>query len=160
MRTKLFLIACAAIIICATSCKEEKSKGRIEDAFMEYVKTDFDDPDDFVEITKIGEPDTLGFDAIRKVADFVEKYKYMLSEDEMKDAENAYNTLYSDTTYILITYPIKVRQRTKEGLVVRDYWVIDDNGKKIWAQDHELKNEEAPEFMRVILEYSKKILGK
>ena len=160
MRTKLFLISCAVIIICATSCKEEKSKGRIEDAFMEYVKTDFDDPDNFVEITKIGEPDTLGFDAIREVADFVNKYKYMLSEKEINDAEDAYNTLYSDTTYNLITYPIKVRQKAKDGLIVRDYWVIDDNGKKIWAQDHELKKGEAPEFMEVILECSKKILGK
>ena len=157
MKTKAILLVIAALIMSACELPKEN---KVERIFREYVRTDFDNPSDFIEITKIGEPDTLGFKRIRILADFVEEYKYMLSEDEMKDAENAYNTLYSDTTYNLITYPIKVRQRTKEGLVVRDYWVIDDNGNKIWAQGHELRNEEAPEFMRVILEYSKKILGK
>lgn len=150
------------MLILAVACetKENKKENRIRKAFMEYVQTDFNDPTDFVEITKIGEPDTIGLNTIRKVADFMEKYKLLLPEEDVEEAEKAYKMLYSDTTYYIISYPIKVRQKAKDGLIVRDYWIIDENGERIWAQDHELRNEEAPEFMRVILECSKKILGK
>lgn len=157
MRTKLFLIACAAIVICTTSCKEEKSKGRIEDAFMEYVKTDFDDPDDFVEITKIGEPDTvINYKKLKYFSDFVQQFGESLPEIMRDKANKARQTLLSDTAYRILSYPIKVRQKSKDGLVVREYWVIDENGK-MWAQDHVHMIDELPEFARTIYEASVEI---
>lgn len=156
MRTKSFLFAVAAMII--SGCNN--TENRVEKTFMEYVRTDFGDPDDFVEITKIGGPDTIvDYNKLKYFSDFVQTFDHKLKHSTRMDANKARQTLLSDTTYRILSYPIKVRQRVKDELVVREYWVIDENGK-MWAQDHVHMMDELPEFVQAIYDASVEITGK
>ena len=161
MRTKLFLIACAAIIICATSCKEEKSKGRIEDAFMEYVKTDFGNPSDFIEITKFDKKDTISnewvmgylnkLDSLTISNEWVMGYlnkldslEWALSEKQKKQLAWLKHKNSENNTFI-VQHKIKVRVKSgKDNREVIDYYVIEKNGEYT-VQDHELRGDEMPD---------------
>lgn len=158
MKTKAFLFAVAAMVI--TSCSSFPTKeSMIERTFREYVRTDFGNPDDFVEITKIEEPDTIiEYNKLKFFSDFVKRFDYRLKHSTREAANKARQTLLSDTTYRILSYPIKVRQRVKDELVVRGYWVIDENGK-MWAQDHVHMMDELPEFVQAIYDASVEITG-
>ena len=144
MRTKLFLIACAAIVICATSCKEEKSKGRIEDAFMEYVKTDFGNPSDFIEITKFDKKDTISNEWVMGYLNKLDSLEWALSEKQKKQLAWLKHKNSENNTFI-VQHKIKVRVKSgKDNREVIDYYVIEKNGEYT-VQDHELRGDEMPD---------------
>lgn len=159
MKVKTFVVATIAIVLSGCGGSKPSTTERIEKAFKDYVKTDFGNPDYFLGITHIGEPDTIvDCNKLKYFSDFVQTFDYKLKHSTRMDANKARQTLLSDTAYRILSYPIKVRQKSKEGLVVREYWVIDENGK-MWAQDHEHTLDELPEFVRVIYEASVEITG-
>lgn len=156
MKKKILPLLALPIILSACNTSENK----VEHAFREYVQTDFDDPSSFVKITKIGEPDTvINYKKLKYFSDFVQQFGESLPGSMRDKANKARQTLLSDTAYRILSYPIKVRQKSKEGLVVREYWVIDENGK-MWAQDHVHMLDELPEFARTIYDASVEITGK
>ena len=144
MRTKLFLIACAAIVICTTSCKEEKSKGRIEDAFMEYVKTDFGNTSDFIEITKFDKKDTISNEWVMGYLNKLDSLEWALSEKQKKQLAWLKHKNSENNTFI-VQHKIKVRVKSgKDNREVIDYYVIEKNGEYT-VQDHELRGDEMPD---------------
>lgn len=150
MRTKAFAIAVAVLILSACG-NQQKYESEIEKTFKEYVKTDFGNPKDFVEITNIGKPDTLDFSKIKPMIYLIERNGFLLPRARQEKAKKAIREIYSDTTYQLIAYPVKVRQKSENGLVVKKYYVIDQKGEK-WVQTNKLMTFRVPEYVYVITE--------
>lgn len=64
---KITIIAICTIAAIIISCKNQSSEDKIKVAFKEYVKTDFGDPANFLEITNILVVDTFSTANIKKL---------------------------------------------------------------------------------------------
>lgn len=142
MKTKTILFVIAALIMSACT---KTSEDRVTEAFKEYVKTDFGNPSDFIEITKIDNADTINVELALELSTTVDSIKHLFPEDIQHRYEYRREKLIEDNPCVIV-HPIKVRmwECGHEDKVIREYWVIECNGQTI-VQDHALKIDEMPD---------------
>lgn len=153
---KLFIYA--MLLFALASCKEQTrtKEDVIKDTFKEYVKTDFDDPSDFIEVTKVEVVDTLNAnDAKAIIVSLAGIQNVMAPQDIIKLADYA-EKFERDYTNI-ISYRVKVRIKRGENKAVMNYYVI-DNGKEMKVQDHELGKYEVPELYINFFKFAEKVV--
>ena len=116
----------AALIMSA--CDRTK-EDKVTEAFKEYVKTDFSDPDDFIEITKIDNTDTLNVERALELSTTLDSIKHLFPDNIREKYEYRRKKLIEDDPCVIV-HPIKVRTRGEgESKVIREYWVIEDKGQ-------------------------------
>ena len=145
MRTKLFLIACVAIVICITSCNEGKSSNKIEAALMEYVETEFDDQDNFIEITKFEKPDTFCADQLLELAEIADTYKDCFSKYTQAEYKLRREKLIKEQPFFII-HQIKARVKVdKDEKRIQEFYVLEEKDGTLKVYDHDPEVEEVNE---------------
>lgn len=152
---KLFILA--MMLFTLSSCHKQTKEDVIKDTFKEYVKTDFDDPSDFIEVTKVEVVDTLNkYDAISLIRS-LDDIKIILTTDEINQLSEYMDKFTKDKTSI-ITYLVKARVKRFGSKEVMNYYVIDD-GKDMKVQDHELGKDEVPELYMDFFKFAEKVVN-
>lgn len=124
MKKILIILALAMTIV---SCQPNDNK-EIRKAFKEYVRTDFDNPKDFIEITKIEIEDTICKEKMIKMAAGIEKGATLLNYKSVaEDARDYINKFNNDDTFIVL-YKLKVRIKGNEESYIKEYYAIDNKG--------------------------------
>lgn len=137
---KLFLSAFAVFAL--MSCAEKTAEDYVKDEFMNYVRTDFDNPSEFESITSIEPFDTLCSKDALDVIGRIETLKDILLDSQKEKLDNIKTRLEKDKTFTII-YELKVRLDKNGRKKVVSYYAIDD-GFIITIQDHELQINETP----------------
>lgn len=142
MRTKAFLLVVIAALIMSACTKTSEDK--VTEAFKEYVKTDFGNPDDFIEITKFDKKDTISNEWVMGYLNKLDSLDWALSEKQKKQLAWLKHKNSENNTFI-VQHKIKVRVKSgKDGYDVVNYYVIEKNGEYS-VQDHELRGDEMPD---------------
>lgn len=153
---KLFIYT---MMLFAFSSCVEKTKTKddvIKEAFETYVKTDFDDPDDFIEVTKIYAIDTLNAIDLKELIEGMVKIQDILTPREIINLADFAEKLDKDTTCI-ITHVLNVRIKQNGNKSLVNYYVV-ENGNELKVQDHKLNKEELPELYREFLKFTEKVV--
>lgn len=134
MRTYFYYAALATmgLSFMFNSCKsnkQEKQLERYDDAFMKYVRTDFDDPNDFLSITEIEVKDTLKpEDGLQTLEKMEELFRLIRPSkiDEIERIRDGFNHEVG-----LVNFRLKARVRVGENKRVFVYYGLEDlkNGK-------------------------------
>lgn len=141
MKTKTILLVIAALIMSACA---KTSEDKVTEAFKEYVKTDFGNPSDFIEITKFDKKDTISNEWVMGYLNKLDSLDWALSEKQKKQLAWLKHKNSENNTFI-VQHKIKVRVKSGEdSQEVRDYYVIEKNGEYS-VQDHELRGDEMPD---------------
>lgn len=141
MKTKAILLVIAALIMSAC---EKTSENKVTEAFKEYVKTDFGNPSDFIEITKFDKKDTISNEWVMGYLNKLDSLEWALSEKQKQQLAWLKHKNSENNTFI-VQHKIKVRVKSgKESQEVRDFYVIEKNGEYT-VQDHELRGDEMPD---------------
>lgn len=141
MKTKAILLVIAALIMSACA---KTSEDKVTEAFKEYVKTDFGNPSDFIEITKFDKKDTISNEWVMGYLNKLDSLDWALSEKQKKQLAWLKHKNSENNTFI-VQHKIKVRVKSgKDSQEVRDYYVIEKNGGYS-VQDHELRGDEMPD---------------
>lgn len=142
---KKIILTLGILLGLATSCQQSKHSV-LKDVFMDYVQTDFGDPEEFEQITSIEPYDTLThkmpLDALKK-CEIVYEY---LSDDLKKEMDSCKERLEKDKTNI-VTYKVKVRIERFGRKSIQEYFILDD-GLNYKVQDHEMRAAEAPQVYK------------
>lgn len=147
MKTKAILLVIAALIMSAC---EKTSENKVTEAFKEYVKTDFGNPSDFIEITKFDKKDTISSENMKEYISNLDTISWALSKRQLAEAELLKRKLDEDSIFF-VQHEVKARIMTgKDSKEVRSYYVIEMNGK-FTVQDHAMTNEEAPKVFYDVL---------
>lgn len=147
---KVFILAMAVFVL--SSCKEKTKEYYIEEAFKNYVYTDFGDPDEFLEVTSIVPIDTVNRKTVLEMIDKFKEISFILPEYDKERFEDFENKFKKDNTE-LITYELKVRIESNGRKSVKVYYVI-DNGTEYKVQDHKMLIDEMPELYKEFCQYS------
>lgn len=101
------ILLLAILVISFVSCEDNSPKGKIEKAFREYVKKNFDDPNGIKEVTSIDVVDTIN------IHDFISDIGKLIMICEKKDSlcEATYNMIMDATKGV---NSIKSNYRVKE----------------------------------------------
>lgn len=152
---KKFFIIIVSIIVCY-SCKEKTQHDYIIDAFEDYVKTDFGDPKEYIEVTSVEVKDTIKKDINLEIISKIEPLKEHLSAYKQLKLDEFKRRFNEDKTFI-VTHELKVRIERNGRKSVVTYYVIDDclNYK---VQDHTMLTKEAPELYREFIEFVENLL--
>lgn len=149
MRTKTILLVFAAMTIAMAACNGS-SDDKVVKAFKEYVKTDFGNPEYFIEITQIGTKDTISSENMKEYLSNLDTISWALSKRQLAEAELLKRKLDEDSIFF-VQHEVKARIMTgKDSKEVRSYYVIEMNGK-FTVQDHAMTNDEAPEIFYDVL---------
>lgn len=141
MKTKAILLVIAALIMSACA---KTSEDKVTEAFKEYVKTDFGNPSDFIEITKFDKKDTISNEWVMGYLNKLDSLEWALSEKQKKQLAWLKHKNSENNTFI-VQHKIKVRVKSgKDSQKVVDYYVIEKNGEYS-VQDHELRGDEMPD---------------
>ena len=141
MKTKAILLVIAALIMSAC---EKTSENKVTEAFKEYVKTDFGNPSDFIEITKFDKKDTISNEWVMGYLNKLDSLEWALNDNQKKQLAWLKHKNSENNTFI-VQHKIKVRVKSgKESQEVRDFYVIEKNGEYT-VQDHELRGDEMPD---------------
>ena len=147
MKAKTILLVIAALIMSACT---KTSEDRVTEAFKEYVKTDFGNPSDFIEITKFDKKDTISSENMKEYLSNLDTISWALSKRQLAEAEQLKRKLDEDSIFF-VQHEVKARIMTgKDIKEVRSYYVIEMNGK-FTVQDHAMTNEEAPKVFYDVL---------
>lgn len=162
MRRFSFVIIAALILtVIFVSCQRQLTQEeKVKKAFTEYVETDFGDPSTFVSVTKVEPSDSINAKSILTMLDSMGVFKVIMTDKQLKQYDEYYNKLKSDTNYIK-TYKVNVRVRLgkdKKELGMRDFYYVDENGK-VRIQDHVLQMDEIPELYQDAYKYIEGILN-
>lgn len=153
---KLFIYAMMLFALASCKGQTRTKEDVIKDTFKEYVKTDFDDPSDFIEVTKVEVIDTLNAnDANDIIASLVGIQKVLTTHELITLAD--YAKKFERDSINIISYRVKVRIKRGENKVVVNYYVI-DNGKEMKVQDHELGKDEVPELYINFFKFAEKVV--
>lgn len=152
---KIFIYA--VMLFALASCKERTKEDIIKDTFKEYVKTDFDDPSDFIEVTKVEVVDTLNANDAKSLIVSLTGIQDILTPKEIITLADYAEKFDKDTTNI-ISYRVKARVKRSGGKEVANYYVI-DNGKEMKVQDHELGKDEVPELYINFFKFAEKVVN-
>lgn len=155
MKTRI-IIALMAMAVSFTACQQTKDD-KIRTAFKEYVKTDFDDPRDFMEVTKVEVVDTLNSMDAKEIIVSLAGIQEILTPKEIIDLADYAEMFDKDKTSI-ITYRVKVRIERDGNKAVVNYYVIDD-GKEMKVQDHELRKDEVPELYLDFFKFAERVVS-
>ena len=132
------------------SACEKTSENKVTEAFKEYVKTDFGNPSDFIEITKFDKKDTISSENMKEYISNLDTISWALSKRQLAEAELLKRKLDEDSIFF-VQHEVKARIMTgKDSKEVRSYYVIEMNGK-FTVQDHAMTNEEAPKVFYDVL---------
>lgn len=151
---KIFIYA--MMLFALASCKGQTKEDVIKDTFKEYVKTDFDDPNDFIEVTKVEVVDTLNAKDAKAIIVSLTGIQNVLTPQEIIKLADYAEKFENDTTNI-ISYRVKARIKRGENKAVVNYYVI-DNGKEMKVQDHELGKYEVPELYINFFKFAEKVV--
>lgn len=147
---KLFILVLA--LIAMASCREKTREDFVKDEFKEYVKTDFDDPADFEEITSVEPIDTVDSKEMLEMIDKFKEISYILPDYDNQRFNDFEEKFKKDKT-VIITYELKVRVKKAGRKSVKVYYVIDD-GSEMKVQDHQMLIDEMPELYKEFCQYS------
>lgn len=140
MKAKAILLVIAAMIMSAC---EKTSENKVTEAFKEYVKTDFGNPSDFIEITKFDKKDTISNEWVMGYLNKLDSLEWALNDNQKKQLAWLKHKNSENNTFI-VQHKIKVRVKSgKDRQEVRDFYVIEKNGEYT-VQDHELRGDEMP----------------
>ena len=153
---KIFIYA--VMLFALASCKEQPrtKEDVIKDTFKEYVKTDFDDPNDFIEVTKVEVIDTLNANDAKSLIVSLTGIQDILTPKEIITLAD-YAEKFDKDTINIISYRVKARVKRFGGKEVANYYVI-DNGKEMKVQDHELGKDEVPELYINFFKFAEKVV--
>lgn len=151
-----YVLAIMIALMLFTSCKEKTKEDYVKEAFEEYVKTDFDDPNDFLEVTKIEAVDTLNKEDVSKVLETLTNIRTALSEKESAELDTYIEKFKKDSTNI-VTYLVKIRVKRSQSKRIEEYYVIDNNDE-MKVQDHLMDMYEVPEPYRGFFSYARQVL--
>ncbi len=151
MKAKVILFVITAMIMAACS---KTSEDKVTEVFKEYVKTDFGNPDDFIEITKIEKPDTIDVDRALSLTTGIDSILWVFPEKEQKNYEYRKQQLIEDNPCVVI-YKLNVRIAVGDDKVMRNYWVVEQDGE-MKVQDEEPTIDQMPysfaEFSKTLSE--------
>lgn len=134
MRTYFYYAALATmgLSFMFNSCKsnkQEKQLERYDDAFMKYVRTDFDDPYDFLSITEIEVKDTLKPEDGLQTLEKMEELFRLIRPSKIDEIERIRDGMNQEVG--LVYFSVKARIRVGENKRVFVYYGLEDlkNGK-------------------------------
>lgn len=153
---QILTIAVALVLFSSCVEKTKTKEDSIKEAFENYVQTDFDDPDDFIEVTKIYAIDTIKAMDLKELIAGMVKIQDILTPREIINLADFAEKLDKDTTCI-ITHVLNVRIKQNGNKSLVNYYVI-ENGNELKVQDHKLKKEELPELYREFLKFTEKVV--
>lgn len=151
------LISSFIIVLFLTSCSKKTTNDFINEAFVNYVKTDFGDPSEFKEITSINPIDTINNNVMLNVINDLGKIEFLFSEKQI-DEISEYKCKFSNDETFIVVYEIKVRINKYGRKSIKKYYCIDD-GVNYKIQDHQLQMDELPELYKDFYEYSYGLLN-
>ena len=140
------LLTFVLLVVLFASCKEKTNIDYVKEEFMNYVKTDFDDPSEFEEITSIEVTDTISNKLVLGTIKNMEEVSILLGKSNVEKLAEYKREFEADETCI-ITYEVKVRIKRNGRKSVLTYYVIDD-GLNYKVQDHKLRLEESPKLYK------------
>lgn len=132
-------------LVLFASCAKETEKDRVEDAFMHYIKTEFDDTREFKKITSIEPFDTISASDAIELYDKAYLSKSMMLKDDLNKLNEYEKRLKKDTTQI-ITYKVNTILKSYDKQYTVAFYVIKD-GNSYKVQDHEVSFEELPDLL-------------
>ncbi len=127
MKTKV-LIVMSLVTLVFVACNKQTSQSEIEKVFVDYVNTDFGNPDDFVEITKVEKPDTFAYASLKEGLDACEKIKPILPLENQRELESLQARLGNNESYYFVKTELKARLKQNGNYIVKSYYVIYENG--------------------------------
>ena len=154
---KYILTIVSALVLCA-SCAEKTKEDVIKDTFKEYVKTDFDDPGNFIEITKVEVADTFNTDDAKAIIASLANIQDFLAPQEIMELAEYAEKFDKDTTCI-ISYRLNIRVWRGKNKTMVNYYIIDD-GTNMKVQGHELAKSEVPELYMDFFKFVENIIDK
>ena len=140
------LLTLVLLVVLFASCKGKTNEDYVRESFMNYVQTDFDDPSEFEEITRIEVTDTISNKLVLGTIKNMEEVSILLGESNVEKLAEYKREFEADETCI-ITYEVKVRIKRNGRKSVLTYYVIDD-GLNYKVQDHKLRLEESPKLYK------------
>lgn len=153
---KYILTIALALVLCA-SCAEKTKEDYIKESFYEYVKTDFDDPRNFIEITKAEVADTFNTDDAKAIiASLANIQDFLAPQEIIKLAE--YAEKFDKDKTCIISYRLNVRVWRGKNKTMVNYYIIDD-GTSMKVQDHELAKSEVPELYMDFFEFVEDVIN-
>lgn len=148
---KLFtILAEVTAIMTIVSCQPNDHK-EIRKAFKDYVKSDFDNPKDFVEIASIEPTDTIYNEKYLIPVNTVIAFYKECGLTPPQDLLDYKEQLTNDDTFIVI-YTLKVRQKYNNRIKLERYQVSDNNGEYA-VYEEAVKVDDAPELYSSVLKY-------
>lgn len=151
MKAKVILLAIVSLAVLACS---KTSEDKVAEAFMEYVKTDFDNPSDFIEIAKIEKPDTFDVKKAMSYSEAIDSVLWVFPESMRTKYEYRKQQLIEESPCVVI-HKLNVRVKFGKGKVVNKYWVVEQDGE-MKVQSREPKLEEMPhsfsEYSKIVAE--------
>ena len=151
MKTKAILLVIAALIMSACELPKEN---KVERVFREYVRTDFDNPSDFIEIAKIEKPDTFDVNKAMSYSEAIDSVLWVFPETMRKKYEYRKQRLIEENPCVII-HKLNVRVAAGDTKVMRNYWVIEQNGE-MKAQDEKPELDQMPysfsEYSKIVAE--------
>lgn len=150
------LITIMFAIFLFTSCKEKTNEDFVKESFLNYVQTDFDDPNSFEEITSIQAVDTVDKKFALETIKSIEDISVLLSDAEVEKAAE-YKRKFEEDNTCIISYEVKVRIKRNGRKSLITYYVIDD-GVNYKVQDHEMRIDEVPKLYKNFYEFAYKLV--
>lgn len=150
------LLTFVVLLVLFASCNDKTKEDYIKEAFINYVKTDFDDPNDFCEITDIEVVDTLNKYDLFEIFNSLVRIGDLLSDKERVELKNYLEAFSEDTTNIII-YLVKVRVEHFGSKTIENYYVI-NNGREMKVQDHNLKGDEVPKLYEDFFNFAEDVI--
>lgn len=155
-KLSIFAIAIIASSFVFTSCEK---KDKHEQAFYDYVQTDFDNPDDFIEITKIEHKDTLTNKESLELIQTIEEFDFLVYDEYRKEElEEIKERIEMEEG--VATFEVKARIKTNNDKmrVVTYYGMENLNNGDIRIQRTEFKESDAPQCFLDLIDFVKKIV--
>ena len=142
MKTKAILLVIAELIMSACELPKEN---KVERIFREYVRTDFDNPSDFIEIAKIEKPDTFCADQLLELAEIADTYKDCFSKYTQAEYKLRREKLIKEQPFFII-HQIKARVKVdKDEKRIQEFYVLEEKDGTLKVYDHDPEVEEVNE---------------
>lgn len=156
---KKLIITLSLAIFIITGCKSKKyePKDIYEQCFLNYVKTDFGKPSDFIEITK-SFYDTIDMQMAFELLDLYEEIIFILPEhkqDELRDIEKRAR---ESKGVIHIIYKVRMKQGKDEIVVNTFFGTYDFDTQECTFGDNESDFHIMPKVYEDLLNFSKDFL--
>lgn len=163
MRTYFYYAALATmgLSFMFNSCKgnkQEKQLERYDDAFMKYVRTDFDDPNDFLSITGIEVKDTVKPEDGLLTLEKMEELFKLIRPSKIDEIERIRDGLNHEVG--LVYFSVKARIRVGENKRVFVYYGLEDlKSGKITYRERKIGLDDScvPKCYRDMLDLGKEV---